>query len=136
MNEAILEKARELGELLAQSEEFKTMRALETEASANEEISGLYAQYADLRDEMQALELEDEPDKEAMTNITAKAKKLENKINKLPRMKAVNEARAKFNYLMENVNRMLQVALQGEEADDGFSCASGGCESCSGCSVR
>lgn len=137
MNELILEKARELGEMIASSEEFQKMRNLEAEASADQEISDLYAQYADLRDQLRSLSMENEPNKEEISVLQSQAEAVEGKLSQQSKMKELDKARKSFNGLMDGINRTLQSLLEGDETYDYESaCGSGGCESCSGCGSR
>lgn len=136
MNETILEKARELGELISLSPEYRDMRDLEEDASADPGLSDLYAQYADLRDQIRALSLEDGAE-EQVDQLNGKAGEVEEQINAQDKMKRVNQARAAFSVLMDRINGTLQAALTGEEEYDYDAvCGSGGCEGCQGCSVR
>lgn len=136
MNETLLEKARELGELIAATAEYQTMRGLEEDASKDPEISDLYAQYADLRDQMRMMELDGKQD-EALDELGRKADEIEEQVNAKSKMQSVSQARSAFNLLMDGINRTLQAALTGEEAYDyDTACGGGGCEGCQGCSVR
>ena len=137
MNETLLDKARELGEMIAATTEYQTMRNLEEDASKDPEISDLYAQYADLRDQMRMLELEGEQDAAAIDELNRQAEEVEKQVNAKSKMQSVSQARSAFNLMMDKVNRILQAALTGEEAYDyDTACGSGGCEGCQGCSVR
>ncbi len=137
MNENLLGKARELGEMIAATAEYQTMRNLEEDASKDPEISDLFAQYADLRDQLRMMELDGEEEGEAYDELSRKADEVEEQVNAKDKMKSVNQARSAFNLLMDGINRTLQTALTGEEEYDYESaCGSGGCEGCQGCSVR
>ena len=137
MNELILEKARELGEMIAASEEYKAMRSLEAEASSDQEISDLYAEYADLRDQLRSLSMENEPNREAISELQRQAEAVEAKLGQQSKMIDLDKARKSFNGLMDGINRTLQSQLEGEEEYDYESaCGSGGCEGCSGCGSR
>jgi cell fate (sporulation/competence/biofilm development) regulator YlbF (YheA/YmcA/DUF963 family) len=137
MNELILEKARELGEMIASSKEFQTMRSLEAEASSDQAISDLYAEYADLRDQLRSLSMENEPNGEAITALQSQVEAVEGKLGQQSKMKDLDLARKSFNVLMDGINRTLQSQLEGDEASDYESaCGSGGCEGCSGCGSR
>jgi len=58
--EKILEKARELGRLIAQSEEFTNFNALDEQMYQDPEVSGMLERHADLRDRIAAAEAGDE----------------------------------------------------------------------------
>ena len=135
--ENILEKARELGQLIANSNEYLTMNKLEEQASSNPEVSDLYAQYADLRDQIAALEMDDTADDDALDALEDQADALQEQISRHDGMLEVNMARLTFNRLMDKINRALQAQLTGEDEnapEEG--CGSGGCGGCSGCGSR
>lgn len=133
--ENILEKARELGQLIANSEEFQKMNKLEETASSNPEVSDLYTQYADLRDQIAAADMEEDADDEALDTMMDQAQELEERINRHPGILELNLARLSFNQMMDRVNRALQAQLTGEDEFEDFEgCGSaGGCAGCSGC---
>ncbi|HOQ62387.1 MAG TPA: YlbF family regulator [Clostridia bacterium] len=120
--EKILEKARELGRLIAQSEEFTNLNALDEQMYQDPEVSGMLERYADLRDRIAAAEAGDEAPEQDLKALRDQADGLQ-----------VSIARLTFNRMMERVNRALQAQLTGEDefAED-LGC-SGGCAGCSGC---
>ncbi|MGI6694627.1 MAG: YlbF family regulator [Christensenellales bacterium] len=125
--ELILEKARELGEMLAESEAYKELGRLEESAMANTEIEGMYTRYAALRERMA-----EEEESASADSLKNELEELEAELSQHPQIKALQIARTRFGGLMEQVNRVLQIALEGGES----SCGEGGCASCQGCSVR
>jgi len=134
--ENILEKARELGQLIAASEEFQKMNNLEETASSNPEVSDLYTQYADLRDQIAAAEMEEDADDEALDTMMDQAQELEERINRHPGILELNLARLSFNQMMDRVNRALQAQLTGEDEFEDLEGGCGtatGCAGCSGC---
>ncbi|HSK69530.1 MAG TPA: YlbF family regulator [Candidatus Limnocylindria bacterium] len=136
MNEQILTKARELGELIAASEEFNAMRGLEAEATQDQEVSDLYDQYADLRERMDDLQKSAKPDAAEFRKLREQAMDVESRLSRQDKMVAVSQARETFGRLMDGINRAIQEELGTyEEDDDEFesSCGSGGCDSCAGC---
>lgn len=134
MYENILEKARELGELIAQSEAFVTLQEKEEQTSANAEVSDLYAQYADLSDQLQAAAMEEEPDADLVRQLSRDREAVATKLNQHPGMQETAQARDNFNLLMDSVNRELQLALDPDSAFEPEGCGSaGGCAGCSGC---
>jgi len=137
MNQDILDKARELAELISASEEYQKMRDLEAEASADPEVSDLYASYADLRDQMRAQAME-EPDGADFEELRGEIAAIEEALEGHEKMRQVSQARAAFNLLMEGVNRQLQAVLTGDEPEDweDEGCGSGGCAGCQGCGPR
>ena len=132
--ELILAKARELGEMLAESEAFTSLEKLENAAMEDAELAGLYGGYSDLREQLQALDLEEEADSVAADNLRRELDELEGTLTARPEIKALEEARERFGALMDQVNQVLQIALQGEDMEAG--CDAGGCAGCQGCDVR
>lgn len=132
--ENILDKARELGGMLAQSEPFTQMVELEQAAMEDPDITDIYGEYTSLREQLQALDMEEEGHGVAADNLRRELDALETRLNERPEIRALEAARAGFNALMAQVNRVLQIALQGEDEEDG--CGEGGCAGCQGCSVR
>lgn len=136
--EKILEKARELGQLIARNEAFMNMRSLEDEVSQDNEISELFAEYSDMRDRFTALQAEDEDaNEEKLRELTGQLRKMETELNKRDKMAALALARMQFNQLMDRVNHALQSQILGEDwedEDEGFEgCSPTGCAGCSGC---
>ncbi len=132
--EQIMEKARELGEMLAQSEPFTQMVKLEQAAMEDADITDIYGEYSDLREQLEALDMGEEGGDVAADNLRRDLDALEEQLNNRPEIRDLEAARASFNALMAQVNRVLQIALQGEDEDEG--CGEGGCAGCQGCSVR
>lgn len=136
--EHILEKARELGKLIADSEVFTTMTTLEEQASSDSEISELYANYTDLRDQFSALQLEDEDEnQDQLVALATQLRKMEADLNSRDKMAALSDARNQFDRLMNQVNRALQSQIMGEDwaedEDDMEGYGPQGCAGCSGC---
>lgn len=132
--ENILEKARELGELLADSEAFSEMVRLEQAAMEDPDIADLYGEYSDLREQLDALDTNEEGGEVAADKLRRYLDSLEGRLNERPEIKALEEGRARFNAMMAQVNRVLQLALQGGEEEGG--CGGGGCAGCQGCGTR
>ncbi len=133
--ENILEKARELGQLIAASEEYKNLNQEENKASANPELSDLFAQYADLRDQIAEKELSDDTDEAELDAMEDQADALQSQISHHASMVDANIARLNFNRMMDRVNRALQAQITGEDefAQEEGCGSSGGCAGCSGC---
>ncbi len=131
--ELILAKARELGEMLAESEAFTSLEKLENAAMEDAEpgraLRGIFRPEA-----LQALDLEEEADSAAADNLRRELDELEGTLTARPEIKALEEARERFGALMDQVNQVLQIALQGEDMEAG--CDAGGCAGCQGCDVR
>ncbi|MGI6725445.1 MAG: YlbF family regulator [Christensenellales bacterium] len=132
--EKILEKARELGRLIAQSEEFINMNALDEKMSQDPEVSDLLARYADLRDQIAGMEAGGDAPEQNLQDLENQADTLQEQISRHESMLQVSIARLTFSRMMDRVNRALQAQLTGEdEFAEEWGCGSGGCAGCSGC---
>lgn len=130
MNENIFEKARELGTLIKDCEIFTRMRAAEEKASNNLDLVSLSGEYEVLRNKMQEMTVEDNPDYEQIGAVSREMEDVQAKMLNLGDMKELQEARAAFTELMNFVNRELQGVLAPESLGGG---CSGSCSCCSGC---
>lgn len=133
--ELILEKARELGEMLAESAEFTRMVELEQGAMESADITDLYGEYTDLQEQMEAIALE-EGGSAAADDLRREIEGIEERLSSQPELRALEAARSGFNALMAQVNRTLQIALQGEEEEEESGCGPAGCAGCQGCGTR
>ncbi|MDO5022266.1 MAG: YlbF family regulator [Eubacteriales bacterium] len=127
MNETILQKARELGEELKNSDVFKKMTEQEEKANTNPALVALSSEYEQLRISFQEKSLEDTPNKDELNEIGHKMEELKTKIMSHSDMQKLSEYRQEFNTLMESVNMALQSELLPPSA------CQGNCAGCSGC---
>lgn len=126
MSQNVLEKAKELAAAIAVSPEFIAMRVAEDAVSQNEELTELFAQYAEKQAELEGIVCQDSPDFEQMSTVSNELNALKEKVQSMPLSKAAQVARQNFNMLMRQVNAELQQVLAPGE---GASC-SGNCASC------
>lgn len=130
-NQEIFAKARELGALLRDSDQFVAMRQAEESANDNEKLLTLSQEFESLRSQMQALTIEDEPDYDKIGEVSKAMDAVQAKLNEEPAMKALRVTREQFGQLMTLVNRELQGVLAPETLQQ--SSCSGSCSSCAGC---
>ncbi len=127
MNE-ILEKAKELGQLLAESNELKHFKALETVFYGDEKAQEVLDHYQTRRDEITKKMHESDMTPEALRGFQ---EELRSCMALLTENKVVNdylEAKSKFNQLITQVNSIISFCVEGEQEG-----CSGSCSSCSGC---
>lgn len=130
MNETIYEKARELGELIKESDVFKGMREAEEKANNNAELVAFSGEYEQLRMQIQELTIMDEPDYDEIGEVSKRMDAVQAQMMQNEHMKDLQVARNEFTQLMNLVNRELQGVLSPETLDEG---CSGSCSSCAGC---
>ncbi|NLJ64830.1 MAG: YlbF family regulator [Christensenellaceae bacterium] len=128
MKETVFIKARELGEEIKNSQVFKDMTLAEQKANTNPELISLSGEYEQLRHRLQELSLEDEPDKEKISEIDREMQSIKEKMLSHADMKNLSQKREAFSALMDEVNRELQLALM-----PNMQGCPGSCSSCSGC---
>jgi len=129
MNE-IIEKARELGKMLADSDEFKALKGAEELQLADKEAQELMMEYATKREELGAKAAEENLTKEDFENIQKEAEEAFNKLLTNANIKRYIEANGAFKTLVDQVNAIIAFYVKGEEQSG--SC-SGNCSSCGGC---
>lgn len=128
----IVQKARELGMLIAQSEEIKRFHAAEEKHNADPEAQRLLAQYqkkrADITDRMRGGQMTPE----TMKGFQAEIKAAMDELTENDVVREYLEAKGAFNQLVTQVNSVISYCIKGEESEEGG--CSGSCEGCHGCS--
>ena len=126
----ILDKAHELGKLIAESEELKRCQEQELSFASDESAQAAVAEY-----DQKSKALAEEMRQGGMTPEkleTFRSRMNENmkELTKNATAKEYLEAKSAFNQLINQVNEIIGYHIRGEEA--GSSC-SGNCSGCSGC---
>ena len=129
MNQAVIEKSRELAALIAASEEYVSMRMAEDAATKDEAVTDAYAKYQEKHQELEALSAQDAPDFDKIGAVSRELEELQSAFQAIPMAKALQNARKGFTDMMDAVNHELQKVLQ-PDYEEG---CGGHCESCSGC---
>ncbi len=129
MNE-VFEKARALGQAIVESEEFKTMRALEDEAMAMPEVAQEMTAYLEHKQGVETELAKEVPDHAALAAHSEQMKAAQEKLNAMDAVIRMGEARGVFSAMMNQVNQVLQFMVTGETEEAG---CSGNCGSCGGC---
>lgn len=126
----VLEKAKELGESLANSEEYKRMKLAEAAQAHDDEASRLLAAYNERTNEFAAQIKAKQPTQEELEHYRNELTAEFNKISENPVIKEYIESQKAFDELMKKINSI--IAFYVVPQDKGGSC-SGSCSSCSGC---
>ncbi len=123
----ILTKARELGQAIVDSEEYKTLKALEEQQENDEEAMALLIEYNNVRKALAEEINNGEVNDERMAQIRTELEECYEKVMSNPTISAYNEAQQKFSAVVQQMNSILTYFMTGE--------ISGGCSgNCSGCS--
>ena len=118
-------------QLIKESKAYTEMRAAESAANANPHLLALSAQYEQIRNELQEKTMEEEPEYEAIGELSRQMDSLQDRMMRDNEMKTLQKKREAFTNLMNMVNRELQGIIAPETL---LNECSGSCSSCSsGC---
>ena len=126
----VFKKTRELGEALLESEVYLKMKDAEDKAMANPEAAQTMAAFLEKRGELQSMMQSDNPDPGAMKRLSEEMDDLQDRLQMVDDIVALNDARNEFNSLIGQINQVLQFIVTGRM--DESSCG-GDCGSCGGC---
>lgn len=128
--EQIFEKAKELADLIAYSDEKKDAQEASRLLMEDEEASKLIAEYNEKREAKLAEYKDKEPTKEDVESIN---EYLQGEFNKIMDNQVIHEyvkASRVFEMMLAQMDNIIK---QGVSVDDGHSGCSGSCSTCSGC---
>ena len=127
--EEIIQKAKELGMMIADSQEFKTLKAAEDAQLNDPEATALMAEYVAKRDELTKRASAPDVTKEDFEKIREESQKEFDKICENKNIKTYLDANRSFAMLIEQVNSIIGYFVKGGEESG----CSGNCSSCGGC---
>ena len=126
----IFEKARELGEAIMESEEFKELKKAETEQENDEEALRLLKEYNDVRKKLADEVRNGSVSEEQMSKIREELEEAYSKITTNDHITAYINAQRKFQSVIDQMNSIISFHITGKIPGG----CSGSCESCGGCS--
>ncbi len=130
MSQAVIDKAKELASIIAQSPEYITMRATEDAAGQDETLQELFKQYDSIHRDVEDETLKKEPDFDRIGSLTRDLDTVQQQIKAQPMYQALQQARKGFSDMMGQVNAELSAALNPGGSQGG---CSGNCAACGGC---
>lgn len=125
----ILEKAKELGIMIAESGEFEKLKIAEERQLADTEAQKLMMNYAQKRDELSKKASSPDIGKEEFEAIREEMQKEFEIICKNENIKAYLDASNEFSNMINQVNSIIGYFVKGGEASG----CSGNCSGCQGC---
>ena len=132
----VMQKAQELAEAIVESSVYQRMHTAELQVNKDEEAVQAVAAFVEKRQAVENVLAQSDMDHELLAQMGEEMEEAEKRLNEVPLVKEMQEARKEFTQMMENVNRILRLVVTGE-TDDGCSgdCSgcSGGCEGCGSC---
>lgn len=126
----IMEKAKELGIMIVESDEFKALKQAEANQLDDKDAVELMMEYHNKREELTKKASDENITKEDFEKIQEEAKAAFEKIMGNKNIAAYVDAQQGFTNLMNQINSILSYYVSGKESDGG---CSGSCSSCSGC---
>ena len=126
----VFKKTRELGEALLECDVYLRMKDAEDTAMANPEAARTMAAFLEKRGALQAMMQSDNPDPGAMKRLSEEMDDLQDRLQMVDDIVALNDARNAFNSLIGQINQVLQFIVTGRMEESG---CSGDCGACSGC---
>lgn len=132
MSQNVLEKAKELAGVIAQSPEYIAMRATEDAAGQDTQLQELFKKYDGIHRDIEEITLKKEPDFDQMDALARELEEVQQQIKAMPMYQALQAARKQFSDMMAQVNGELSAVLN-PGGNTGGGC-SGNCAACSGCS--
>ena len=127
----IFEKTRELGKALLESEAYHRMKEAEDRAMQNAHAAGIMGTYLEKRQELTSLMESENPDPVAMKRLSDEMDEAQKQLRMIDDIVDLNQARAEFNSLIEQINQVLQFIVTGKM--DAPSGCNGSCDTCQGC---
>lgn len=119
-------KAKELGELIAVSQEMIDLKKAEVEMENDEKAKQIMNEYKLLQIEL-VKATKEKKDIELINDIKEKLLLKQEDLNSYDKTKAYLESKLKFDKLMKDINNVIVYSITGEEP-----CSPSKCSSCSG----
>lgn len=123
----IISKAKELGNMIAQSIEMENYKKHEVYLNNDPEAKSLLQEYQSLQKDM-VMAAHENREKDYVDDIKEKLILKYDEVNDCEVIKKYMDSKEKLDNLIKKVNDVLIFSITGEE-----SCSSSGCSSCSGC---
>ena len=130
MSQTVIDKAKELASIIAQSPEYITMRATEDAAGQDETLQELFKQYDSIHRDVEDETLKKEPNFDRIGSLTRDLDTVQQQIKAQPMYQALQAARKQFSDMMGQVNAELSAVLNPNGNQGG---CSGNCAGCAGC---
>lgn len=125
----IFEKARELGQAIIESEEFKALKAAEQAQENDEEALALLKEYSDVRSKLAEEIRKGDVSEERTAEIREELEEAYERMTTNDIITAYINAQRTFQAVIDQMNSILSFHITGQMPGG----CSGSCSSCSGC---
>ncbi len=126
----IFEKARDLGQAIIDSEEYKALKAAELKQENDEEALALLKEYSDVRTRLGAEIQKGDVSEERIAEIRDELEEAYSKMTTNDKITAYINAQRTFQSVIDQMNNILSFHITGKVPGGG---CSGNCSSCSSC---
>ena len=121
--------ARELGQAIVDSEEYKNMQICEKAAMSDPAVAQAMSRYLEAKEQLHTAMAAGNADE--IAQFGQEMDDAQQALNQMPAVDAMTNARQSFTELMNQVNHVLEFMITGE-VEQSSGC-SGNCASCGGC---
>lgn len=121
--------ARELGQAIVDSEEYKNMQICEKAAMSDPAVAQAMSRYLEAKEQLHTAMANGNADE--IAHFGQEMDDAQQALNQMPAVDAMTNARQSFSELMNQVNHVLEFMITGE-VEQSSGC-SGNCASCGGC---
>ena len=131
----LIKQAREMGKLIQASEEYKRLDAAKKANDADSELQDTIGKFNLKRMELNNQLAKDEKDEDKLGTLNNELRDLYQKVMTNPNMSAYEEAKKAVDMIMNQINAILVMSVNGEDpetCDPAPSCT-GSCSTCGGC---
>ena len=128
----IIEKARELGIAISESEEFINMTRTREAMEADEQLMANLNEYNAMQQSIMDIMSSDTDNTQAVQDMSRDIERLHDELLANETFHAMLEAQARFQQLMKQVNRVIGLCIGAEEHNepDSDEAEEGGCNGC------
>ena len=128
----IIEKARELGIAISESEEFINMTRTREAMEADEQLMANLNEYNAMQQSIMDIMSSDTDNTQAVQDMSRDIERLHDELLANEAFHAMLEAQARFQQLMKQVNRVIGLCIGAEEHNepDSDEAEEGGCNGC------
>lgn len=121
--------ARELGQAIVDSKEYKNMQICEKAAMSDPAVAQAMSRYLEAKEQLHTAMAAGNADE--IAQFGQEMDDAQQSLNQMPAVDAMTNARQSFSELMNQVNHVLEFMITGE-VEQSSGC-SGNCASCGGC---
>ncbi len=131
----VMRKAQELADAVVASSVYTRMKELEDVVSEDEAAAEAMENMIASRKRVEEILTMKNMDPEELKRAGEVMQQAEKRMNENERIQELKQARKDFSTMMDNVNRILRLVITGEirEEDLGEASCGGSCEGCTGC---